>query len=361
VKLGLCVASCALAVSLAGCLAPSRPVPAVGASPVASGPPSQHSVAEPHPEVPGAILAIEAPPSDTPEGGQVADPPRAPGETAIVGFLTPGDSRPHAMAHSVHFDVSSLPVAEWGEPEKPSGFTLTPLGTDAYRLWIQSTLYAEVIVANTLGAVAFSAFTGGSFSQGAPPECGKGHTGKFPTRWSGIDPRGWTDDAVKVEMGQGDFDLSTCSAAARTTIQARAAAIVPGFVYGLRVKQGDDEALVVFLPRGALVSTGGDPNAPLNQSNTGPFTRLTFPVEAGAGSTAAARVSPAALGLWRHLRQTIAPVWSFADTAAPKEDLLVGIDVVCQAERKLGTLTLSLPSNRDPGPYATLLKAARAL
>jgi hypothetical protein len=289
------------------------------------------------------------------------EPPRAHGETGLDGFRVDGDSRPLALATPIRFDPDALPVATWGEPRATAGFALRPKG-NGYRLWLRSRLFAEVVVENTRGGAEFSAFTGGSFFEGTPPECGPGHAGSFPARWAGLAPRHWTDTGVDIEMGDGDFDLASCDARPRVSIQARAAAIVPGFVYGLRVRRGeDDETLFVFLPRAVLVSAAGDPSAPIALSNTGPFTRLSLPLERGGARSASVRVSPASLRLWSRLRTTIAPVWSFEDTTAAHDALLVNVDAAWQDDRKLGSISLALPRRHDKRPYAALVAAAESV
>jgi len=311
------------------------------------------------------VLAVCA---SAPLGGRVAlaeDPapeaPRAQGETGLDGFRADGDSRPLAVATPIRFDLDALPVATWGDPRATAGFALKPRG-NGYRLWLRSRLFAEVVVENTRGGAEFSAFTGGSFFDGTPPECGPGHTGSFPARWAGLAPRRWTDAGVDVEMGDGDFDLASCDARARVSVEARAAAIVPGFVYGLRVRRSeDDETLFVFLPRGVLVSAAGDPSAPIALSNTGPFTRLSMPLERGAARSALVRVSPKSLSLWSHLRTTIAPVLSFEDKTEPHDALLLNVDAAWQDDRKLGSISLALPRRHDKRPYAALVAAAQAV
>lgn len=291
-----------------------------------------------------------------------SDPPRVQGETGLDGFRAAGDSRPLLVGSAVRFDPAALPVATWGEPRAAAGFSLRTRGS-GYRLWLRSRLFAEVVVEDTRGSGEFSAFTGGSFFQGTPPECGSGHAGTFPAHWAGLSPRHWTDDGVDVEMGEGSFDLSTCAARPRVSIQARAAAIVPGFVYGLRVRpsEGDDETLLVFLPRGVLVSAAGDPAQPMALANTGPFTRLSMTLERGAARSAAVRVSPASIRLWSRLRTSISAAWGFDDQSGARDALLVSIDVVWQDDRKLGSVSLALPEHRDRSPYAALLAAAGAV
>ncbi|HEX8793775.1 MAG TPA: hypothetical protein VF765_22685 [Polyangiaceae bacterium] len=289
------------------------------------------------------------------------EPPRTHGETGLDGFRADGDARPEALAAPIRFDPDALPVATWGEPRATAGFALHARG-NGFRLWLRSRLFAEVVVENTRGGTEFSAFTGGSFFEGAPPDCGPGHTGSFPARWAGLAPRHWTDAGVDVEMGDGDFDLASCDARPRVSVQARAAAIVPGFVYGLRVRRADDdEMLFVFLPRGVLVSAAGDASAPIALSNTGPFTRLSMPLERGGARSAAVRVSPASLRLWSHIRTTIAPVWAQEDATAPHDALLVSVDAAWQDDRKLGSIALALPRRHDKRPYAALVAAAQAV
>jgi hypothetical protein len=291
-----------------------------------------------------------------------SEPPRAHGETGLDGFRVDGDSRPLAVATPIRFDPDALPVATWSEPRATAGFTLHARG-NGYRLWLRSRLFAEVVVENTRGGAEFSAFTGGSFFEGTPPDCGPGHTGSFPARWAGLAPRHWTDAGVDVEMGDGDFDLASCNARPRASVEVRAAAIVPGFVYGLRVRRSEnDEMLFVFLPAGVLVSAAGDPAAPIALSNTGPFTRLSMPLERGGARSAAVRVSPASLRLWSRLRTSGAPVWSFeGDTTAPHDALLVNVDATWQDDRKLGSISLALPRRHDKGAYAAIVAAAQAV
>jgi hypothetical protein len=177
---------------------------------------------------------------------------------------------------------------------------------------------------------------------------------------------------MDVEMGDGDFHLATCSATPKRSLFGRASAIVPGFVYGLRVRDsGDDgaagnagnaaaprESLVVFMPRGALIAGSADPSMPLDSFNTGSFTRLTFPLRSGEAGAASVRISPASLSLWSYLRRSRAMVKAFEDPSAPHTDLLVGIDVVSQGAAAMGILSLSLPSSGDPRPFAKFVAAA---
>jgi hypothetical protein len=286
------------------------------------------------------------------------DPPRATGQDALTGFLAAGDVRPQVAARAIHFDVDALPFGRWGDPSRDHGFRIARLGWNEYQLVIGSMLYAEVTVSGTAQGGQFTAFTGGSFSQGPLPECGRGHAGRFPARWAGIDPRHWTDADVGVELATADFDAADCRASARVTVEARAAAILPGFVYALRFRREEGEALIVFLPRAVVMSTSDDPSWPLDHVNTGPYTRLTFPLEANVGRSAALRISPASLHLWSRLRASVASVGPFQDATLPGDNLLVGIDVINQAGATTGTITLALPPKTDARPYARVFEAA---
>jgi hypothetical protein len=315
---------------------PSRPPP-VPASPL-SGPPLEEPVPDP------------------------PDPPAAEGVKPMVGFLATGSRRPEVQ--TLRFDVEKLPVATWGEPTPGAGFSLRKI-PDGWRLWVRSHIFAEVIVAtapSTGSRVLFTAFTGGSFADGDVPACGTRARGTQMALWSGFSPERWTRDGVDVEMGTGDLDLETCSASSRRSLHGRAAAIVPGYVYGLRTLAEDETGpgtLVVFLPRGAFVSAAGEPTTPIDASNTGSFTRLTFPLARQAGSSAVVRLSPASLSLWSSLRATGAPVWGFDDKSAPHEDLLLEVDVSRQDDVALGTISLAVPPGKSRAPYAALLAAAR--
>jgi hypothetical protein len=235
---------------------------------------------------------------------------------------------------------------------------------------VQTTIFAEVIVtaARPSGEkgptpVGFTAFTGGSFGEGAVPECGRGHEGQRLAVWNGFAPAGWTDDGIDVEMEEGDYDLATCRGTPVRSLRGRASALVPGYVYAVRARDEDDdgggtESLVVFLPRGALVSTASDPATLLEASNTGAFTRLTFPLARGTAGSASLRLSPASLALWGRLRETRTGV-AFADPAAVGEDLLLGVDVAWQGDARLGSVSLAVPKAKNRKAYAGLLAAAK--
>jgi len=295
----------------------------------------------------------------------VAEPPAAPGATALAGSLATGEVRPATQA--LRFDVDALPVASWGEAWQGAGFTLHRL-RDGWTLWVRTMIFAEVIVTASgssrekgTSPVGFSAFTGGSFGEGSVPDCGPGSSGQRLAVWNGFAPAGWTNDGIDVEMEEGDYDLATCRGTPVRSLRGRAAAVVPGYVYAVRAHEEDDdenvkESVVLFLPRGVLVSTGADPGLPLQASNTGAFTRLTFPLARGTAGSASLRLSPASLALWSRLRQ-MRPA-AFADTSTVGEDLLLGVDVVWQGDVRMGSVSLAVPSAKNRKAYAGLLAAA---
>jgi hypothetical protein len=295
-----------------------------------------------------------------------SEPPAHPGAAPLEGALATGEERPPAQ--TTRFDVDALPVATWGEAWPAAGFTLRKV-SNGWTLFVRTTLYAEVIVTagppNGQGTapVGFSAFTGGSFGDGAVPECGPGNHGQRLAVWNGFAPAGWTDDGMDVEMEEGDFDLATCRGTPVHSLRGRAAAIVPGYVYALRTRdEGDDgdvrESVVVFLPRGDLVAAGGDPGTPLATADTGPFTRLTLPLAPGTGSAASLRLGPGALAMWARLRRA-GGAGTVADGSAIAEELLLGVDVAWQGGARLGTLSLALPKAKNRRAYAALLAAAK--
>jgi hypothetical protein len=286
------------------------------------------------------------------------------GAQPLEGNLATGRSRPSDVK-ALRFDVGALPVAIWGRPNKRAGYWLRE-NRDEFKVTIRGPYFAEVNIRRPTSW--FTVFTGGSFGVGDPPRCGPGHRDSTVTYWTGISARGWTDTGVDVEMGRGNFEASICAGVPLVLLEARAAAIVPGYVYGLRVEtpptplEPGDEQLVVFLPRGQLVAAGGDPSFPLGTTNTGPFTRLTLPSNPGSAGSASVRVSAASIDLWTKLRSTGRPVWSFNDEAAVDDDVLVGVDVVSQGTTRLGSVLVSVP----PGPvrrfsYAGLLEAVDQL
>jgi hypothetical protein len=261
----------------------------------------------------------------------------------------------------VRFDLESLPRATWGRPSKNRGFSMKGDGRH-YRAWVRGPLFAEIVLPRRWPAASFEMFTGGTFGDGDPPGCGGKHHGSVPAYWTGLSWIGWTDSGVNVEMERGELDTSSCVGSPAASVAARAAAIVPGWVYGLRVAYATgpldtpSEQLLVFLPRGAFVSSGGDPADPLRAVNTGAFTRLSFPVDESSGAVTV-RLSPASLQLWTDLRKTKRPVWGFKDEFRPDNDLMVGVDVVAQGERRTGSIVVSMPSRAPALGYGGLLEA----
>ena len=316
-----------------------------------------------------APIAMRAPqPSPAPvaiPAAVVTEPPAEPGASAREGSLAVGEVRP--ATQTLRFDVDALPVATWGNAWPAAGFTLHRLA-DGWALRVRTTIFAEVIVTASgssgekgTSPVGFSAFTGGSFGEGAVPACGPGSSGRRLAVWNGFAPAGWTDDGIDVEMEEGDYDLATCSGSPVRSLRGRASAVVPGYVYAVRAREEDDddnvsESLVVFLPRGVLVSAGADPNVPLEASNTGAFTRLTFPLVQGTAGSASLRLSPAALALWARLRQ-MRPA-GFTDSSTVAEDLLLAVDVAWQGTTRVGSVSLAVPKAKNRRAYAGLLAAA---
>ncbi|HEY3822746.1 MAG TPA: hypothetical protein VGL81_36530 [Polyangiaceae bacterium] len=332
--------ACSLAALVVGC----------GAAPA----PKLASMPAPPPSPPPVVL-----PAATTE-----DPPAATGAAPLEGSRASGPERPPTQ--TLRFDVDTLPVATWAEALPEAGFSLRKVG-DTWNLWVRTTIFAEVIVtaagrSSDEGTmpVGFTGFTGGSFGEGDVPACGRGHSGRRLAVWNGFASAGWTDDGLDVEMEEGDFDLATCRGTPVHSLRGRASAVVPGYVYALRERDEDDdgndrESLVLFLPRGTLVSAAADPRSPLGAADTGTFTRLTFPMARGTAGSASLRVSPAALALWARLRHgRPAP---FSDGTGIPEDLLVGVDVAWQGDVRVGSLSVAVPKAK--ASYRGLLAAAQ--
>jgi hypothetical protein len=301
----------------------------------------------------------------TPAAAIPNEPPAQAGVGAIGGWLAAGVERP--AVQTIRFDVDALPVAEWGPAARKSRFVLQPRpGGYSLRIWPR--IFAEVVVSYSGpsaggGKPSFTSFTGQGFGVGAAPGCGAGHKGTRMAAWSGFAPEEWTEDGMNVEMGAGDYDLATCRARPMRSLFGRARAIVRGFVYALRARETDDdghpqESLVVFLPRGAMVSAAADPASTVQAANTGPFTRLTFPLREASAGTTSVRLSPVSMALWSRLQKQL-PVYGDAETQSYHDDLLVGIDVACQKDRRLGSIAVALPEGPLAKPYAKLVAALR--
>ncbi|HEY1694291.1 MAG TPA: hypothetical protein VGG39_19110 [Polyangiaceae bacterium] len=342
-KLGVAAAA-ASACLVAGCLAPA-PAPAF---------------------TPALALA----PASALAPAPVSDPPYANPPPGLLGSLASGPTR--LPVRTLRFDVDALPVATWGPAWGAAGFTLRRTG-NGWTVFVRTTLYAEVVLSESAAyedqgtsRLGFSAFTGAAdFGRGLPPPCGRGHTGKRLAIWGGIAPAGWTDAGVDVEMNEGDYDLATCDAAPRRSLRGRAAALVKGYVYAVRViEAGEDgdpvsEAVVVYLPRGAMVSATADPDLPIETTNTGTFSRLTFPLTRDAAGSASLRIAPASLRLWSRLRAGTPLATAFEDTSAAHDDMLVGVDVAWEGKQRFGSIAVGVPAVPDRRMYAGFLAAVR--
>lgn len=291
--------------------------------------------------------AIRAPVAPSP-AGPIADPPAVHVEAYFSGDRREYPQRP-AVADVLQFDVDALPVVAWGDARAGTGFTLTehtqstPVGEQTrYHMATTGSVYTEVVVEQRTGE--FAAFTGGPFGSGAPPPCrSDSRLPPLTTSWIGFST--FTDRRMDLEMGIGSFDPRTCAGSPSRSLSGMAAAIVPGFVYAVRTRERDEEeSLVVVLPRGRMVSATGSPIAPFRTADTGAFTRLTFPLVASTAASASVRVSPASLRLWEQLRKGRS-VTDFVDPSMAHEDLLVGLDIVCQGEQRTGALHVGAAPN----------------
>jgi hypothetical protein len=315
---------------------------------------AQHPVARSTP--PPRLEAAHADPSPAPP----PEPPAVAGAAPLGGNLAQGISRP--PAHTQEIELDSLPVAHWKSVPNREGFRLMPR-SNGYRFVVERPLFAEILISGAssreklprMGRTAWAAFTGSQFSRGEPPPCGPGHVGVVAARWAGFAQAGWTDDGVDVELADGDFHRATCNATTRLVARARARAIVPGFAYATRLKvdfggESKDERLVVFLPYGQMISTSGDPDFSLDEGDAGPFTRLSLPIGPGGTASAAVRVSPKAVTMWRQLRAGQV-AHEASDESSPSEDLLVALDAVWVGDKKTMTVSVALPKGKDPKGY----------
>jgi len=287
-----------------------------------------------------------------------AEPPRAAGlEPLIDGALAQGFGRP--PTETVRFDVDAVPLATWGPPSQKSGFQLTVTERDqSYHLVVHTYLFAETIL---FGASEFTAFTGGPFFSGELPKCGGHATGTRGAQWLGFSPTRCTDEGIDVEMGEGEFDVATCTTFPIASLFARAKALVPGFVYALRLRDAKGDWLYVVLPHGTFVAAGGDPTRSLAASNNGTFARLRFPLAKDTAASAAVRISPASLTLWDELRRTGTSVRNFADGTRTSDALLVTVEVSSQGDVKVASLSFALPQTAPRAAYVPLLRAARSV
>jgi hypothetical protein len=317
---------------------------------------SAHAVSRPPPPAPAPPAVAAPPPANT----GASEPPRAVGAKALEGHLSTGPSRP-LVAGTLRFDVARLPVGRWRDANLGAGFVLSYAKT-SFRLRIDEPLFAEITITSAGATGPFQIFTGGSFGTGVPPSCGSGPLAAVPAAWTGFSARKWTDDGVDVEMARATFDPHTCSGRPLAKLRLRAAAIVPGFVYALRVPSaGGDENnddLVVLLPPAEFVAAGGDPAHPLRAASTGSFTRLTFSLDGSGATSAALRITPARLALWETLRKTGRPVWKLLETTVADQALLLAIDILPQAGTVRGSVVVSLPKEvATPSAYGPLLRA----
>jgi hypothetical protein len=278
--------------------------------------------------------------------------PRSDGVTNLIEWHAPGEGRP--LTETRRFDLDALPHTSWGGPigTRFDVFTVRIGSNVSFQVVVHGVTFAELDVLGARPEDDFAAFTG-PFFRGDPPSCGPGK-GTRAARWAGLHRLGWTDDGVNVELGRGTLDLVTCRTTGDAAVRARAGAIVPGYVYALRVADKGHESLWVFMPRGTLVSAGGDPRSPLQTSNTGAFTRVTLPLEENSATSATVRVSPASLASWNRVRRGGASV-DVVDPTTPSQSMLVSLDVVRQRELTTATIAFALPMESRRSDYAGLL------
>ena len=276
------------------------------------------------------------------------------GARALEGDLLEGPTR--GPVESLGFDIDALPVATWGRPDKGTGFYIAwDQNQNRYQLSLQGSVFAEVVIGDS-----FAAFTGGPFWAGTPPKCRKTTEATTIARWTGFSS--FEADTMDVQMGDGEIHLSTCEATPSASLSAKAKALVPGYVYAVRTHRSDEanDTLVVLMPRGRLVSAAGDPGVPLNASDSGAFTRLSFPLDPRAAGQASVRLSVASLKLWEGLRKQH-EVSKFEDATRSDRDLTVDVNVICQGDTRVGSVAFAVPAEPESAkPYAPFIAAARS-
>ncbi len=246
---------------------------------------------------------------------------------------------------SLRVDAARLPLVRWGPPEASSRVRVTASGPARYGFLVDRVSFAEFTIDDDFGA-----FTGEDFFHGSFPACGtRARRGR--AAWRGFSQRNWTDSGVDVEMSRGSFDFLSCAAAADTTIRGRAAALVPGFIYALRLEDMASQYLWVLLPRASLASASEDAAA------SGSFSMATLLLEPHQSAAAALRISPAALATWRRMRRA-RDVKGQSDQVS--DGLLVSIDVDPSPNDDLAiSIAFALPRGGHERDFAAILDAVR--
>ena len=270
------------------------------------------------------------------------EPPAARG--LPLDWLTPigGPERPKVVA-SVEVDTGRLPLAAWGPPDAASFVHFTNGQTNEYHFVIEGVSFGELHVSD------FLAYTGNDHATGTWPSCNlaKHVARRLIAEWRGLSIRHWTDDGVDVVMSRGVFDETPCRATATTTLKGRAEAIVPGFVYALRV----EDALYVVAPRATLAASTDD------AAGSGPFSSALLPVTPSHDATVSLRVSRSSIAAWLHIRSS--PGQLAPNETPNDEQLLLTIEVRARGDGHVASVTAALPADANEGIYGDLLDAMR--
>lgn len=273
----------------------------------------------------------------------VAPEPRAaPGASPLFDPLRAGTTRP-AM-HTFHVDLTGVPRAEWSGPEKGARFSIAiehqefpTKQAPATTLSVWGSRYTEV----TIGG-AFEGFTGGLSSRNHfRGQCGDVESAAPAiARWVGFDS--FDDTHLVLRAHDGDFDYRTCVGSPHQSLQGAAKALVPGYVYALRVPQPSRDALLFVMPPASFAAVTALPFEQPLLVSSGPFGRVTLPLDAGANAVLV-HWGAASMRAWDAVKKGREPVevrpasesYSFATSFAaapappPEDDLLVEFDATC--------------------------------
>jgi hypothetical protein len=266
--------------------------------------------------------------------------PRAPRATRIVEDLANGASRPRVITR-IRRNAARIPLASWSDPDERSWIRL--IGASP-RFIINDVSFGKLAIGDIFGG-----FTGENFRRGEWPACPDKRARQW-SQWVGFNRDKWTDAGVDVMMSRGDFDFETCKAQPEATLRARAAALVNGWVYALRVDDGETRSLFILAPSAVLASATED------AAESGPFSVVTLPLGPGHDAAAVLRVAAGALPDWRNMRASGRE--SRAREPTTPSPLLLTIEVAAKAGADPDvTIVASLAGGANRRDYAALLDA----
>ncbi len=306
--------------------------------------------------------------------GSLSEPPRALEEKAEIAaalalgtqaFGLPADGRieaPRRPGVAVgRFAYGELPLVELEDAPAHRSHVSVSYERGTFRF--DEVVIADLKIGASEGFVGAPGLVAGDVGIAAPAyeRCPDDDV-VSDARWLAVPVGGFTEASIEVDVGEGRFLWSECRSVVDRAARFRAPAIVPGFVYGFRMRargktanHADEELVVVAPPSGWAASS-----APLGsrELRRGPLAVVRVSVDREAGASLVLRLAPEQLAAWEDLRLLQrAPRW--VEVSSRLGDMLLfGIDVARVGDEVEATYTFGVDWVVDGAPFEPFLGAA---